>query len=397
MTVAPGTTVGVLGRSWRATVTPWGDVQPWDASPTLAWFVAAEDRWHRPAEEVATRQQRVDGTPVVETRVRVPGGDVVGRVWAVADGPGYTVMELENDSPRSVAVALTRRDVLTSRPPADVPVEGIELPATSMVLPIGHRTSVRVAMAHDGSGAGLLPGDLPGPVQVARGWLAVAERASRLVLPDTTSVAAAVAARCEVALAGPGDPGDDPVGFVLGVHELVRMGDPAEGWVPDVASATESLLRQVRRAGRLEWDADRALLAAAAVLHAAGEDRAVADVVTSRLRLGERAVGWAAGPEGVRAVAGVEGQLAAPSERGICTLLPGGVPAGWLGASFEAYHLPAGPAHTVSYAVRWHGTRPAVLWEVHGGPGLVLRSGADSAWHTSDAQGEALWRPSADV
>ena len=32
-------------------------------------------------------------------------------------------------------------------------------------------------------------------------------------------------------------PGDDPVAFLLAVGELVRMGEPGEAWMPEVASA----------------------------------------------------------------------------------------------------------------------------------------------------------------
>ncbi|HEX6786881.1 MAG TPA: hypothetical protein VF076_06770, partial [Acidimicrobiales bacterium] len=116
---APGTgsvglTVGVLGGSWRGRVTPWGAVVPADGSATLDWWIAAEDRWHTPAREPAVRQRAVEGVPVVETAVRVPGGDVVHTVYAVADGGGLTVIELENRSPAGVAVALSRRDRVTS-------------------------------------------------------------------------------------------------------------------------------------------------------------------------------------------------------------------------------------------------------------------------------------------
>ena len=46
-------------------------------------------------------------------------------------------------------------------------------------------------------------------------------------------------------------------------------------------------------------------------------------------------------------------------------------------------------AGRVSYAVRWHGARPALLWECErsirlGAPGL------DRAWSTAEARGEAL-------
>ena len=65
-------TTGVSGGRWRASVMPWGAVCPWTGTP-LNWFVAADDRWHVPESEPSVRQQRIEGTPVTETRVRVPG------------------------------------------------------------------------------------------------------------------------------------------------------------------------------------------------------------------------------------------------------------------------------------------------------------------------------------
>ena len=76
---------------------------------------------------------------MVETRVSIPGGDAVQRVWSVADGPGLTLVEIFNDSPLPIAVALTRPDLMTNRPPTAVPIDGIDLPADSVLLPIGHR------------------------------------------------------------------------------------------------------------------------------------------------------------------------------------------------------------------------------------------------------------------
>ena len=43
----------------------------------------------------------------------------------------------------------------------------------------------------------------------------------------------------------------------------------------------------------------------------------------------------------------------------------------------------------MSFAIRWHGERPAVLWEVSGQPmPLSYRS-----WSTGELAGEALWPP----
>jgi hypothetical protein len=72
-------------------------------------------------------------------------------------------------------------------------------------------------------------------------------------------------------------------------------------------------------------------------------------------------------------------------------LFPDGIPAGWRGAEIEAHGLAVGPATPVSFAVRWHGERPAVLWELTGDP-LELRAPAVApAWRTSAPAGEALW------
>ncbi|MDA3006183.1 MAG: hypothetical protein O3A28_10210 [Actinomycetota bacterium] len=81
-----GTTTGALGGMWRARITPWGDVETDEPSGGLRYWVAADDRWHDPAVETSVRQRRVDGTPVTETRLRVPNGDVVQRIWSVPDG-----------------------------------------------------------------------------------------------------------------------------------------------------------------------------------------------------------------------------------------------------------------------------------------------------------------------
>ena len=76
-------TTGVAGGSWRADVTPWGAIEPWDGTPRLDWYVAADDRWHVPSREPAVRQVRLSGTAVVETTG--PGTDRRRRSTRVLD------------------------------------------------------------------------------------------------------------------------------------------------------------------------------------------------------------------------------------------------------------------------------------------------------------------------
>jgi hypothetical protein len=385
---APATgvpTIGVLGRTWRASVGPGGTIEVWDGLGALHWWVAADDRWHTPASEPTVRQRLVDGTPVVETRVRIPQGDAVQRVYAVADHGGLTVVEVENDSPLPIAVAFHGLPLLTARPPADVPIEGIDLPAGTIVLPVGHRSTVTVAIAHAGARSGALPGGLPPAVQVARGWSAMADRAGRLLVPDEALREAVTRERCQLMLDGPADGREAPVEHLLGVDQLVRMGSVADEWVPEVADAVHALV-----SFRDDPLLPAALDAAVRVCTAAGESRAVADLGKVALRLlgGRADVAMPAVAElgGVRLLAALERTIAVGGD-----LFPQGIPAGWLGQNFEVYGVPTGASSAVSFALRWHGARPAVLWECTGSPVLLTSSGAAPEWRTSDATGEALW------
>lgn len=378
-------TVGVLGQQWRAAVTPWGALEQWDGLGTIDWFVAADDRWHVPSAEPTVRRQTVDGTPVVETRVRIPNGDAVQRVYAVADHGGLTVIEVENSSPLPIAVAFTGAQLLASRPPAAVPIEGIDLPGPATVFPIGHHATLTVAISH-GRATGQLPGGLPSATQVARGWLATCERASRLLLPDAALAERVVRARCELLLCGPEHPADDAIGFLLGAADLVRMGSVAEPWVLEVADAVAALVGH-----RGDPFLVAALDASERVLVAADEHRAVKDLDAVRSRLLEGARGPAMLPtvdavHGARLVHAVEATIAQGP-----ALFPTGLPTSWLGQHLEVYGVPTGPSSRVSFALRWHGERPALLWEQTGVPVRLHAPVAAPAWSSDAVTGEALW------
>jgi hypothetical protein len=387
-------TIGVLGHRWRATVSPSGDLLPWgDADPTmLQWFVAADDRWHIPAREAAVRQRRIDNAPVFETRVRVPSGDAVQRVWCVADGGGFTVIEIENESTLPFAVAFSRGDVLSSRPPANVPIEGIDLPAGSVVFPVGHHSTIRVALAHT-AGVTRLPDNLSAPMQVARGWTSIIDRPGRILVPDESTVADIARLRAELALNVPTDPGDDAVAFLIDVGQLVRLGERADPWIPDVADA-------VAAAARLDnsWDVAAALDSAAMVLARADETRALRDIAKMRSSaIAPLPRVLAPGIDDSRALGWHEQRVARATSATTAELLAGGMPDAWLGANFEVHGLPIGPSSTVSFAVRWHGDRPAVLWEVDGAPVRLTAPCVDAGWSTTENKGEALWSVPATV
>ena len=385
---ASGHTIGIVGGTWRARVTPSGALVAMDGSVILDWWVAAEDRWHTPAREPTCRQRLVEGVPVVETAIRVPGGDVVQTVYAVADGGGLAVVALENRSPAPIAVALSRRDLLTSHPPATVPVQGGDAPPDALVLPIGHRSTVVVAIAPDRSGPGLLPSGLPKPEQVVRGWLRQTEVGADVRLPESPAVALPTL-RSRLLLDGP-PAADEPVPFLVAVAELGRLGVDVEPSVEAAAVAADELARLTRdRSAPVPWLVDAGLAAAGEVFGRAGHRRGVEDVAAAR-----------AGRSDVEPVpvapAGDLTDLAwalrrvAVERSGAVDLFPASFPPAWRGHAVEAYRVPIG-AGTLAVALRWHGTRPAVLWEIDGPGATVLRcSGLDPAWSTSTARGEAL-------
>ena len=78
------------------------------------------------------------------------------------------------------------------------------------------------------------------------------------------------------------------------------------------------------------------------------------------------------------------------SELVLCSMLPDA----WAGQEVEAHKVPThfGP---VSFAIRYHGSRPALLWdlELRAGvdrPTRITAPGLDPAWSTDDLRGEAL-------
>jgi hypothetical protein len=384
---ATGHTIGVVGGAWRARVAPGGALLGENGSVLLDWWVAAEDRWHTPSREVTRRQRLVGGVPVVETAVRVPGGDAVQTVYAVADRGGLVVVAIDNRSPAPIAVALSRRDILTSHAPATVPVRGGEAPPGALVLPVGHRSSVVLALAPDDPSPGPLPAGLPSPDQVVRGWLRQTEAGADLRLPPSPAVALPTL-RSKLLLEGPPPPAE-PVPFLVAVAELGRLGLSVEPWLDDVAAGADRLaLSTRRRHAPVRWSVDTGLVAAGEIFGLVDHRRGVADVAAARRRRPEVEP---TPPEPVGDMTDLAWALrrVAVERAGVVDLFPAPFPAPWRGQPVEAYRVPVGPA-VLGVALRWHGTRPAVLWELDGPPVELRSSGLDPSWAAGGARGEAL-------
>jgi len=412
-----GRTVGILGQPWRATVTPAGDVYPWDDAEGVKWYVAADDRWHIPGDEVAVRQRSIDGAPVLETRVRIPGGDVIQRVWVATGrlGSSALMMEFENDSPMAIAIAIDRQDLLVSRPVAvrssagEWPAPGLDIPREPTVIPVGHRTTVRAALLISGSTSGLNPAqlntsDFADWAAVARGWVSLSERASRFTISDLRDSQRVdeliVVERAEIALnpAVFSDAPDAAVRWLLEERELKRM-ELKETDLVELSGAVETISRATKRRRIAQADALTGFKAAAYLLGMA-QERALDDlrkvvvkiVGSKKSTLMNMLNTYSAGSNVNLIVNEIENEFAVMSDDGVITLLPDGIKAERLGVQFEVHGIAVGLNHRVSFAVRWHGPNAAVIWEIVGPDEVELRSGVDATWSSTNASGEALWR-----
>ena len=114
------TPLGTVDAGAIADVDAAGLVQLRGEQWSLDWWIGAEDRWHHPSQDAAVRQRDLGDCPVVETSMRVPGGDVVQRVFGVratsvaADGASTwddsgVVIEVENLTAVPVALAFVVR------------------------------------------------------------------------------------------------------------------------------------------------------------------------------------------------------------------------------------------------------------------------------------------------
>ena len=131
------TMVGTIATADRAIVDPRGLVTPGDRGWSLDWWVGADDRWHTPASETGVRQRLVDDSPVVETVMRIPGGDAVQRVYAIhatSDSPfgqAFVVVEVENRSSVPFAIAFA---VLPTNPIGAAPITALTLDGSTVLV-----------------------------------------------------------------------------------------------------------------------------------------------------------------------------------------------------------------------------------------------------------------------
>ena len=116
MTTTAETLIADLDGELSARVDAAAAVQVVGQDWVIDWMIASEAGWQTVADAGAVRQHLVDHAPVVETTVRVEGGQLVHRAFVAADRDGTpaVVIEARNDSPHAVGLAFVLRSVTES-------------------------------------------------------------------------------------------------------------------------------------------------------------------------------------------------------------------------------------------------------------------------------------------
>ncbi len=385
------TAVGSIGARRLARVDRWGAVTRDDMDWRLDWWIGADDRWRIPTRETTVRQRLIDDAPVVETAMRVPGGDARQRAYGVGDAGELVAVEVENASPAPFVVALVVRGARhVAVRDATVLVDG--RPA----LAFGRRVSRWAAGADGRTEMRVVTGKAEdGEFRARR------DRAGRLEAAFLHPVAHRTTLRAAVVL-GRVDP------TTVDVTALPSAEDAARGWAAQLRRGMqvdlpdERLARAVRRARAallLESSPRRPRAELVAALEDWGFDTEAAQAWERLSTRGRRAAArradvppvWsevdARSGDTAEFLLALRAALVHEGADGAVTLLAS-LPRDWRGRPLEVDRAPTrhGP---VSFALRWHGERAALLWDAPAG--VPLRAPAlDPRWTSTEPSGEVL-------
>ena len=307
------------------------------------------------------------------------------------------------------------------------------LAAAAALVPLAVRVPLRLTLPVAGG-----PVEARPPERVAAGWLSLVSRAASVALPDETAERAwlrgiaacvlaaggadpAVASRAAVVLDRVGLPDEADRARELILDASAGSGPAAQDAVAGLRALASRRLRSGRVSGLAEWagplvgaagdqldavtleqvasalepeapaaarDARRLLAELSAPAPAASGDRVEAAVRD----------GMAFGGDGLAGIESVLDCLVGEAADHVA-MMPA-LPAAWRGASADALSIVTRHG-TLSFSVRWHGSRPALLWDLThdrsrtGGrdDGVALRCGLDPSWSAPGSAGEALLNP----
>ena len=420
--------IGVLGAPNVVRVDRQGAIGLPSARVELDWLVGAADRWLRPAMEPGVRQHRIGAAPAAETRLAIRGGDVVQRVYATAGTPPLAIVEYENAGAEAVALAIVvraepgaivrrlRSDATTvwandravlhaARPARHSATADDEAAvatllsanatdatgaferqhrrlgvAGALVWPLPHTARLRVGLPLASGALSVGGSELdarPDADAAVRGWATQLDRGMGFDTDDTAFGELVGAARATLLVAAGADtprPGAD---------EAIACED--WGFDDEAAAVWERLSMRERRVAsrRVDRDGDRD-----------GDGDGGAGDAWVRVRTHAVQAGAGLSPHPARLLRALHGVLLA-DRAGTVDVFPR-FPPDWLGRTLAVHRAPTryGP---VSCALRWHGSRPALLWDAPEAV-TVRASRLDPEFAGAGGAGEALLRePSTDL
>jgi hypothetical protein len=374
----------------------------------LALAVQADDAGRVDALALAGSTLVIDGFPALH--LGRPPGRFALSVAADARDAGDVVLAGDAEPVRAASVRCRDGDA-----------------RAVLLFPLAHTATLRVAIVLDDAERTVDPGELPSAQQVASGWATHSRGGARIEVPDRRLREAAATSTRFLLLEGSGS---------TVAAALDQMGFPTLAWerlqVADGLAAPGAALAALAGHWQLTRDLDAARTAVSSIavlVHALGR---APDADDSRLGLAAlpalaellEATGETRAAADVRGIAGRDPQPPGPpvalvdliepttSQARAALLLSlrahlvreveGGlalspvVPDPWLGQGWEVHDLPTACGR-LSYAIRWHGERPALLWELepHAGIGPILLTtpALDPGWSSADRRGEALLAP----
>jgi hypothetical protein len=308
----------------------------------------------------------------------------------------------------------------------------------ALLFPLAHTATLRVAISLEDVARPVDPTALPSATQVASGWATHARSGARIEVPDRRLRDAVKASTRFLHLAS------DDRDAALALEHLGLPSEAERAWRGGIRGQQEAGTMLAWHAARWRFTrtlpAEDALWLAGLVHHWARSTRP-ADAALGHAALPAiaevlEAMGETAGAEDVRRIhrehraptaerddpyellASASPTFTWRTERaghdlavnaalvlavrhllvddaGDGLVLSPVTPDAWLGQGWEVHDLPA--AHgRLSFAIRWHGERPALLWELEpheGEPPVELTCGLDPTWSSRAAAGEALLAP----
>ena len=361
------TTIGTLGARLAGLASALGRSRSPDGSPSLDWWVAADDRWHTPAPSRASASAWCGARRSSRPSSVCPAVTPSTASTAVADGGGLVVIEVENASSLPFAVAFAIGALLSARPPTSVPAPGIDLPAVGRVSRSGTARWCGSAGARGRPSRVSCRAACPGPSRWHRaGWPRPGGATGST--GSTTSWLEGLAGRPLPAAARRPRRSARSGPLLLAVAELVPLGEPID---PDlavvVADAAEGLARASRARTGVAWDVRAALEEAAVVLRLAGDARAAGDAMAmaGRLTPSDAAAGRTAAR--CRSTGGLDVAPPAHTDRGRGRPVPRAARRPGAGATWPSTGRRSARGE-VSCALRWHGPRAGAAVGVPAGP-----------------------------